>query len=65
MVAITFWERVWGQDHGGVARVNPGVLDVFQDATHDDGAFGRIIKPAHVRNAVHVHLGRVLEELIH
>ena len=53
------------QDHRGVARMDAGKLDVLEDAADDDGAIGWILEAADIGDAIHIHLGGVLEELVH
>jgi len=58
-------ERVRRQDHGGIARVDTGELDVLQHPADDDGALGRVGKLADVREAIDIHFRGVLEEFVH
>ena len=58
-------ERVGRQDHRRVAGMDAGELDVLEDAADDDGALVRVVEVADVRDAIHVHLGGVLQELVH
>ena len=58
-------ERVRRQDHRGVARMDAGKFDVLQDAADDNRAVVWLLKTPHVGDAVHVHFGCVLKELIH
>ena len=58
-------QRMGRQDHRRVAGVDAGEFDVLEDAADDDGALVRVIEVADVRDAIHVHLGGVLQVLVH
>ena len=58
-------ERVRRQNHRGIAGVNARELDVLQHPADDDGAIRRVGELAAVRDAIHVHLGRILQKAVH
>ena len=58
-------KRVWRQNHRGVARMDASKLDVFEDAANHDRAFIGSLTPAHIRNAIDIHLSCVLKKPIH
>ena len=54
-----------GQDHRGVARVDAGELDVFEQRADDDRAFVRVLELPHVGDAIDIDFGGVFQKFVH